>query len=132
MSRTTEKLNRASPGPDDIGSRYARLLELLWKPKSTITALPSPQETHLSNDVPVPAPIPSVPEAGYMQFSPANDFSWLDLEAVGDYVDPEQMTGTDILGFDSFQSPSVYTAGQERSLWQAPAWANDMSANLPF
>ncbi|KAJ9271226.1 transcriptional regulator family: Fungal Specific TF [Paecilomyces variotii] len=132
VSRTTEKLNRASPGPDDIGSRYARLLELLWKPKSTITALPSPQETHLSNDVPVPAPIPSVPEACYMQFSPANDFSWLDLEAVGDYVDPEQMTGTDILGFDSFQSPTVYTAGQERSLWQAPAWANDMSANLPF
>lgn len=67
-----------------------------------------------------------------MQFSPANDFSWLDLEAVGDYVDPEQMTGTDILGFDSFQSPTVYAAGQERSLWQAPAWANDMSANLPF
>ncbi|KAJ9286737.1 transcriptional regulator family: Fungal Specific TF [Paecilomyces variotii] len=132
VSRTTEKLNRASPGPDDIGSRYARLLELLWKPKSTITALQSPQETHFSNDVPVPAPIPSVPEAGYMQFSPANDFSWLDLEAVGDYVDPEQMTGTDILGFDSFQSPTVYTAGQERSLWQAPAWANDMSANLPF
>lgn len=132
VSRTTEKLNRASPGPDDIGSRYARLLELLWKPKSNITALPSPQGTHISNDVQLPAPMPSVPEPGYMQFSPANDFSWLDLEAVGDYVDPAQMTGTDILGFDSFQSPGVYTAGQERSLWQTPGWSNDMSASLPF
>lgn len=134
VSRTTEKLNRASPGPDDIGSRYARLLELLWKPKSTVTALPSPQETHISSDVQLPAAIPNcVPEPGYMQFSPANDFSWLDLGAVGDYVDPEQMTGTDLLGFDSFQSPSVYTANQERSqLWQSSAWPNDMTTSLPF
>jgi hypothetical protein len=33
---------------------------------------------------------------------PANDFSWLDLEAVGDYVSGDQISGG-LLGLDAFQ-----------------------------
>jgi hypothetical protein len=85
--KTVNQLERASVSPHDLGSRYARLLELLWlKPKSNGT-----------NGTPAIQPPPIMPSSGslqpspladptYMEFSPAYDFSWLDLEAVGDYV----------------------------------------------
>ncbi|KAL4740475.1 hypothetical protein BDV11DRAFT_204260 [Aspergillus similis] len=88
VTRTTEVLKRASAGPDDIGARYSRLLELLWRPKATAPA--SPAGTQQSNDIvmqntnPISHCMPG--QDGYVHFSPANDFSWLDLEAVGDYV----------------------------------------------
>ncbi|KAL4987346.1 hypothetical protein BDW68DRAFT_188124 [Aspergillus falconensis] len=87
VTRTTEVLKRASAGPDDIGARYSRLLELLWRPK--VPAPASPAGTQQSNDIvmqntnPLSNCIPG--QDGYVHFSPANDFSWLDLEAVGDY-----------------------------------------------
>ncbi|KAL4874210.1 hypothetical protein BJY04DRAFT_212245 [Aspergillus karnatakaensis] len=88
VSRTTDVLNRASAGPDDIGARYSRLLELLWRSKATAPA--SPAGTQQSNDILMQNTnslsnyMPD--QDGYVHFSPANDFSWLDLEAVGDYV----------------------------------------------
>ncbi|KAL4909716.1 hypothetical protein BDW74DRAFT_186226 [Aspergillus multicolor] len=87
VTRTTEVLKRASAGPDDVGARYSRLLELLWRPKATAPA--SPAGTQQSNDVVMQNSnsLNYMPDQdGYVHFSPANDFSWLDLEAVGDYV----------------------------------------------
>ncbi|KAB8237269.1 uncharacterized protein BDW43DRAFT_297640 [Aspergillus alliaceus] len=102
VTRTTDVLKRASAGPDDIGSRYSRLLELLWRPKAA--AIASPAGTHQSTDFQVQSNNVShrLPEQNsYMQFSPANDFSWLDLEAVGDYVSGDQIPGTNTLAFDA-------------------------------
>ncbi|KAL4934319.1 uncharacterized protein BDV17DRAFT_278603 [Aspergillus undulatus] len=88
VTRTTEVLKRASAGPDDIGARYSRLLELLWRPKQTAPASSAgTQQSHdvlMQNTNPIPNCMPD--QDGYVHFSPANDFSWLDLEAVGDYV----------------------------------------------
>lgn len=127
VTRTTDVLKRASAGPDDIGSRYARLLELLWKPKPVPTA--SPAATHPSNEMHMHNPLSNYlsEQNGYVHFSPANDFSWLDLEAVGDYVSGDQMPGAGSLGFDTFQNPDVLTAGQDTS-----AWMGDISTSLLF
>ena len=97
----TEVLKRASVSAQDPGSRYARLLELLWlkdpvstnKPSSsahppaqaTVTSPTAASETQLSTGS------LKLDAHGFMQFSPANDFSWLDLEAVGDFVSGDQM-----------------------------------------
>jgi hypothetical protein len=126
VARTTEVLKQASAGTDDVGSRYARLLELLWKPKASTR--PETQNSDFSMQA-LPNP---VADPGYMQFSPANDFSWLDLEAVGDYVSGDQISGG-LLGLDAFQNGSEMYQGQDRSqAWQSSAWMGDMSSNLLF
>lgn len=131
VARTTEVLRQASAGPDDIGSRYSRLLELLWKakPSMSTTSAGTSQSTDFTMQTALPNPVSDT----YMDFSPANDFSWLDLEAVGDYVSGDQISGG-LLGLDAFQDASdLYQTGQDRSqVWQSSAWLGDMSSNLLF
>ncbi|KAJ5902741.1 hypothetical protein N7495_003269 [Penicillium taxi] len=136
VARTTEVLRQSSAGPDDIGSRYSRLLELLWKPK-TSTAVPSAAETPPTNGFalrtaltnPVTDPITD-PVDAYMDFSPANDFSWLDLEAVGDYVSGDPISGG-LLGLDAFQNMAdSFQPGAQN--WQPSSWLGDISTNLLF
>lgn len=132
VARTTEVLKQASAGADDIGSRYSRLLELLWKTKPSMSssAAETPQNSDFTMQTALPNPIS---EHNYMDFSPANDFSWLDLEAVGDYVSGDQISGG-LLGLDAFGNTSdPYQTGQDRSqVWQSSAWLGDMSSNLLF
>lgn len=131
ITRTTEVLKRASASPDDIGARYARLLELLWKPKQVPTA--SPTATHRSNELQLQSTFPNsfADQNNYVYFSPANDFSWLDLEAVGDYVSGDQIPGAGSLGFDTFQNPDL-GPGEGRSQMMQTAWMGDISTNLFF
>ncbi|KAK2762179.1 hypothetical protein FQN54_001188 [Arachnomyces sp. PD_36] len=134
ISQTVDRLRRASAGPDDIGCRYARLLELLWKPKP-VPVDGATKDTPISNsDIPLNGTLNNrVPEPNYFEFSPANDFSWLDLSAVGDYVSGDQLPGPNILGFDSFPSPAAaYAPDQDRSMWQFPNWSVDPNGNLLF
>ncbi|PGH28286.1 hypothetical protein AJ80_00177 [Polytolypa hystricis UAMH7299] len=131
--QTMDRLQRASAGPDDIGSRYARLLELLWKPKSSQSS--PPQETRRTNDMPMAGPIASrIPEQSYMQFSPANDFSWLDLEAVEAFVSGDQMAGAGgMLGIEAYQrAATAYPQGQEGTIWPISSWPVDLNGNLLF
>ena len=105
IHQATEVLKMASVSPEDPGSRYARLLELLWlknpnhhKSRShyghgqnyqqqvNIQSPTAASDTQLSSTGSL-----KMDAQGFMQFSPAQDFSWLDLEAVGDYVDAAQM-----------------------------------------
>ena len=123
---TTEALNRASVSAQDPGSRYARLLELLWlRPEKGQTTHAHGKGGHGVHEVgmqqwtgmPQSAQGMTSPTAGsesqmsgtsggggsggqgslkmdkhgFMHFSPANDFSWLDLEAVGDYVSGNEL-----------------------------------------
>ncbi|GKZ34250.1 hypothetical protein AbraIFM66950_004435 [Aspergillus brasiliensis] len=134
VTRTTEVLKRASAGSDDIGSRYSRLLELLWKQKPMPPT--SPAGTQHSGDVLMQSNSALShhlsDQSSYVHFSPANDFSWLDLEAVGDYVSGDQISGANTLALDTFQNQDIFQAGQDRSqTWQVP-WSGDMSSNLLF
>jgi hypothetical protein len=131
IPQTMDRLQRASAGPDDIGSRYARLLELLWKPKATLTS--TKQGPQRSNDLPLAGTLTNqIPEPHYMQFSPTNDFSWLDLEAVGDFVSGDQMTGANLMGFNPFHGGTAYPQGQDDPVWPVPTWSVDLNGNLLF
>jgi hypothetical protein len=105
INATILRLRRASIWPQDFGSRYAQLLELLWQRTDTETsnnsqprvrsnhsqeALSPTQNSHLTpsrqtQQSPAAAPVTST------SFNPQSDFfSWLDLQAVGDAVSGEQ------------------------------------------
>lgn len=140
-----EVLKQASVSPQDPGSRYARLLEMLWmKPSKPMVAhthhtmqSPAASDTQLSSSGSV-----RVDAHGYMQFSPNNDFSWLDLEAVGDYVSGDHLPNSGLnmlIPMTGFQSTSsVMQPGQEMD-WQqhqqvnsAMNWPLDWNGNLFF
>ena len=73
-----------------------------------------------------------------MQFSPANGFSWLDLEAVGDYVAGDQMASANLL--PPMSAPQQMDVGfnpqiQHLSQWQQTgpySWQVDLNGNLLF
>ncbi|KAI1999753.1 hypothetical protein LOY97_006809 [Ophidiomyces ophidiicola] len=68
-------------------------------------------------------------EAAAAQVSPANDFSWLDLEAVGDFVLGNPMPGANILDLSSHvhEAYPTYTNGTP-----CPIWPVDQNGNLLF
>lgn len=132
--QTMDVLRRASLSPQDAGCRYARLLELLWdKPRSGKVTQPSVHhrsESQHSGSLTLDA-------GGYMQYSPANDFSWLDLEAVGDYVSGEQLGGASMLApMASYQpQPTTVPPVQNGTQWQHPSAYScqfDLNGNLLF
>lgn len=132
---TMDVLKRSSVSSQDAGSRYAKLLELLWqKPRSGTTDSQPP--AHRRSESQQSGSLPMDP-SGYPQFSPANNFSWLDLEAVGDYVSGEQMPGTNMLvPISGYQAqPTVAQVVQPGAQWQAPVaynWQFDLNGNLLF
>ncbi|KAK9365903.1 transcription factor [Lipomyces kononenkoae] len=128
VTRTTVVLELASTGADDIGSRYAHLLKLLWKPQPAKPASPGSNQfdqphSSLSNH--------ASDNAGSFGFT--GDFSWLDLEAVGDYVSGDG-PGAYMSGYNAGQPPSEgYPLGQDYSqLAQPTAWSADTNRNLLF
>jgi Fungal specific transcription factor domain len=133
IMQTMAVLRRASITPDDAGSRYARLLDLLWhKPPKSIMETP----THTRSDSQQSGSL-TVDAGGYLQFSPANEFSWLDLEAVGDYVSGEPIGGPNMMApMAIYQAQStIPTALQNGAQWQQPTvynWPIDMNGNLLF
>jgi hypothetical protein len=141
-----EALKRASVSAQDPGSRYARLLDLLWMklPKGNALAQAQP---------PVQSQSPAVSDTqmsssggsvrvdarGYMQYSPSHDFSWLDLEAVGDYVSGDQMQGNglSLLGPPAgYPPPPAFVPQTPGMQWQQGNnglnWPVDYSGNLFF
>jgi hypothetical protein len=140
VHRTMEMLKLASVSAQDPGSRYARLLELLWlKPKVNMPAQKSTMsETHSdAGSQFTSAGSLSLDPGGYMQFSPANGFSWLDLEAVGDYVSGDQLAQPNLLApMDGSHVNAAYAPHmQQMNQWQQPApygWQVDLNGNLFF
>ena len=132
-------LRQASLSPQDAGSRYARLLELLWtrplKHGQTYPPVQSPaarSDSQLSSTGSI-----KMDAGGYMHYSPAG-FSWLDLEAVGDFVsgDPIQNSGTQFMGMGTFQNSSQFMPSPDTMNWQGQGAMNgfqlDLNGNLLF
>jgi hypothetical protein len=134
-------LKKASVSPEDPGSRYARLLELLWlNPKSGVPVLRTAgSDSHSDTGSQLTsAGSLSMDQGGHMHFSPANGFSWLDLEAVGDFVSGDQMTGANLLA--PMRAPQPMGLGfppqmQPMNQWQQLEpynWPVDLNVNLLF
>lgn len=140
--QTMEVLKRASVSAQDPGSRYAKLLELLWmKPHKTPMQKSHPVQSPATSDGPLSSSgSVRVDAHGYMQFSPANDFSWLDLEAVGEYVSGDQMAGNgmNILApMAAFDTSSPFMAQGQNMPWQPTTnngmnWPTDWNGTLFF
>ncbi|DAA74071.1 TPA_exp: Uncharacterized protein A8136_3569 [Trichophyton benhamiae CBS 112371] len=213
IDETIDRLRRASASNDDVGYRYARLLELLWKSKNSVsnpsisaitngisssnntgnsasnnhsssnntnnnssssnnnnnnnsnsifantntaaspnavnsnsssnnnsnnnnnsTGMNVMHESQPSNGMQHEVPVTCLPEPTYMQFSPANDFSWLDLGAVGDFVSGDLVPAAPLLGLDSFHTLDTgYQAENHDHGQQAwPPGGSEMSDVLLF
>lgn len=141
VRQTMEVLKRASVSSQDPGSRYARLLELLWTkiPNSRAPKAPAPHSPDADSDPQISSTGSfSQDPGGYVQCSPAGDFSWLDLEAVGGFVSGDQITGGRLLAsMAGFQAPSFLDPVQSSFQWHQPTnVANnsyfDMEGNLLF
>ena len=136
--QTVDVLRAAGVTPQDPGSRYARLLELLWM--KTKNAIPMhshvPSSPHGSDAQLSSSGSLTMDAMGNMQFSPTNDFSWLDLEAVGDFVSGDLNNNmlVPMAGFPATSAP--YLPQDNNMQWQQPNVGNwqpiDMQGNLFF
>jgi len=138
--QTVDLLRRASISPQDPGSRYARLLELLWMKKGVAPLAPATHSPH-GSDAQISTGSITLDAGGYMQYSPANDFSWLDLEAVGDYVSGDVMNPNpnpnphllaQMAGFQAQQNLGPQTQGMQWQPNPLQAWQFDLQGNLLF
>lgn len=151
VQQTMDVLRRASVSMQDPGSRYAQLLDLLWHKSRSGTVVSEPSTRAGSASYPSGSNFATTPafttvdqSGNCVQYSPANCFSWLDLEAVGDYVSNEQLHG----GPDTslFAPLAAYTttplSGQAAPMlsnghqaWPQPGpyqWQVDLNGNLLF
>ncbi|KAK5091633.1 hypothetical protein LTS08_005394 [Lithohypha guttulata] len=131
-------LRQASLSPHHAGSRYARLLELLWmrplklgQPYHPMRSPAARSDSQLSSTGSI-----RMDAGGYMQYSPA-DFSWLDLEAVGDFVSGDPMPNqVAFMGMNSYQNPAHFMPSPDTMNWQAQNsvahFQLDLNGNLLF
>jgi hypothetical protein len=124
INQTIERLQKASIGSNHMGSRYARLLQLLWRkaPKRT-----DPREAHRQS-IDTRMQEPSQPEPsgqqnfapnqqfnmdmnqGQMGLAPPGTFSWLDLGATWNFATQNNsVSGSSVemddVSFDTGLSP---------------------------
>jgi hypothetical protein len=79
-------------------------------------------------------------DSGYFHFSPANDFSWLDLGQVSDFVNPTDQFNVNMMPpISGYQPPAAFVqqAQQNFQYQQQPdnnayTWAFDLQGNLLF
>lgn len=109
ISDCIHKLQISSVRPHDFPSRYAQLLELLWRRKDNADRSDGP-------NVPISDPCPvTTPSRLSAPYDPQDDFSWLDLQAVGEFVSGEQ----DLTGFgDGY---SGFMSGRDLA-WHDSGW----------
>jgi hypothetical protein len=96
IDQTIARLQKASVGANHMGSRYARLIQLLWRKAPTANdqrkgSIPQATDGHLKQQYTNPAAFPSGFHAnqgnlGNMEFNPSGTFSWLDLGATWNFA----------------------------------------------
>ncbi len=99
-------LQKASVRPNDFTSRYSELLDRLWQRKDSETQT---RVSHTPNPGAQNVPdangfIPPQPRQQHVNmFAQQDEFSWLDLQAVGELVSGEQsFGGVDAGGYTQF------------------------------
>jgi hypothetical protein len=119
------RLQKASVRPNDFTSRYSELLDRLWQRKDTPPQMQASSSSTIHNVIndtnpSTSAPSPSLPDAtpyniraasnggvggGYM--GQQDEFSWLDLQAVGELVTGEPGYG----GAEGYSQGGYMTMG---------------------
>jgi hypothetical protein len=93
-------LQKASVRPNDFTSRYSQLLERLWQRKDG-----EPRMNNSTTNLPdshgfVVTPSRPAPQYNHQQ----NEFSWLDLQAVGELVTGDHDNGFGMDGYTQFMT----------------------------
>lgn len=99
-------LRKASVRPNDFTSRYSQLLERLWQRKdggngngAGSTSVNSHPTTNVhGSSEPMPGPQPPA------FYTTPDEFSWLDLQAVGELVSGQQEAGFGLEGNTHFMT----------------------------
>ncbi len=109
VTDTIDRLQKASACPNDVGDRYSRLIRLLWrKPPARHSVAEGAEMPHPTTAQPrVPVQRHDLnDQQEQMMFDPApiNSFSWLDLEAVGDFA----ITNNESIGSGSYDGLDRY------------------------
>ncbi|CAK1366697.1 hypothetical protein CB0940_10084 [Cercospora beticola] len=130
ISDTMDCLQKSSACPNDVGDRYSRLVRLLWrKPPAGRGSIAEPSDGPKSvpaqNGIPGLPPVRGGTEAMPMDTAPPsiNQFSWLDLGAVGDFAveNNNSIAGSSMLdhiddmsndGFSQFDPSMAFTPQQ--------------------
>lgn len=122
ISHVIEKLRKGVFRPSDLGSRYAQLLETLWQRTdgntNGIRTKVAPPHQQLS-------------QLQQQPFSNNQDdfFSWLDLQAVGEYLSNDTQIDQSV-GIDKPQYTEL--PRQDNLTWSDMGWLADAESNLFF
>ena len=100
-------LQKASVRPNDFTSRYSQLLERLWQRKdgqngvnsSDINSNAIPTSTSMQTST---GTMPGPPQP--TTYTTPDEFSWLDLQAVGELVSGQQEAGFGLDGYTQFMN----------------------------
>ncbi len=120
ISESINRLRKGSVRPSDFGSRYSQLLDLLWKRTDEVTSQDrsSISVTNLRSGTTPPA-------------LPEDDFSWLDLQAVGEFLSGDQVPGDLDFGMDNVQQ-YVQASRRGSVSWNDMGWPVEDEMNRFF
>lgn len=119
ISESIKRLKKGSVRPSDLGNRYSQL-ELLWQRADM--GSPKARSSTQSIDLHLGTTPPPFPE---------DEFSWLDLQAVGDFLSGEQVPTDFDFGVESVQQ--YVQASRRGSLaWNDMGWPADNDMNRFF
>jgi hypothetical protein len=101
-------LQKASVRPNDFTSRYSQLLERLWQRKDgkNVSTSHSGNNNVTTTNVHGSAETVPGPSQNTALYTTPDEFSWLDLQAVGELVSGQQEAGFGLDGYTQFMTMS--------------------------
>jgi len=120
ISESIKRLRKGSVRPSDFGSRYSQLLDLLWQRTDVF-------QTRKNSSLPVANMHPGTTPP----YMPEDEFSWLDLQAVGEFLSGDQVPTDFDFGLDNVQ---YYVQASRRGSvsWNDMGWPVDNDMNRFF
>ncbi|KAK4613337.1 Transcriptional activator ARO80 [Fulvia fulva] len=115
ISDTMDNLQKSSACPNDVGERYSRLIKLLWRKAPSRGSIAVPNEMPRPGTAQLSQPndqgMPNRGEPNPTEIPPPsiNQFSWLDLGAVGDFAveNNNSIAGSMMDNLDRFEDSSA-------------------------
>ena len=101
-------LQKASVRPNDFTSRYSQLLERLWQRKDGQNGPINQNSNNIAPSTSLHGPTDpmSGPAQNTAFYTTPDEFSWLDLQAVGELVSGQQEAGLGLDGYTQFMTMS--------------------------